>query len=157
MTPERQELFMIRGIIAGLTPEQQSDVNLCVSRIQTAIREAGEVGTAALALVGAISVGLCADGVTLRRSHPRGFDHGRCPIRHFRKQRRYAVMEDGKREGVMTPERGMSEKLQSCPHCGGQHWGQRHDDCPYVSLLADVTATEEQVQNARGILAAVNL
>jgi hypothetical protein len=35
-----------------------------------------------------------------------------------------------------------------CPHCGGEHWGQRFDDCPYVALLADPAATSEQKANA---------
>jgi hypothetical protein len=36
----------------------------------------------------------------------------------------------------------------TCPHCGGTHWGQRFDDCPYVRLVADPNATEEQRTNA---------
>lgn len=44
-------------------------------------------------------------------------------------------------------------KYPECPHCGGQHWGQRFDDCPYVDLLTDPNATEEQKMNAAGILA----
>jgi hypothetical protein len=36
----------------------------------------------------------------------------------------------------------------TCPHCGGQHWGQRFDDCPYVRLVSDKSATEEQKHNA---------
>ena len=39
-----------------------------------------------------------------------------------------------------------------CPHCGGQHWGQKFDDCPYVSLLQDSNATDGQRQNARDML-----
>jgi hypothetical protein len=35
-----------------------------------------------------------------------------------------------------------------CPHCGGTHLGQRFDDCPYVKLVVDESATEEQRQNA---------
>lgn len=35
-----------------------------------------------------------------------------------------------------------------CPHCGGEHWGQRFDDCPYVQILADPNASEEQRLNA---------
>lgn len=35
-----------------------------------------------------------------------------------------------------------------CPHCGGVHWGQRFDDCPYLKLSTDETASEEQRRNA---------
>ena len=35
-----------------------------------------------------------------------------------------------------------------CPHCGGIHYGQRFDDCPYVRILADPNASEEQKNNA---------
>jgi hypothetical protein len=35
-----------------------------------------------------------------------------------------------------------------CPHCGGLHYGVRYDDCPYLKLATDKTATEEQRQNA---------
>lgn len=35
-----------------------------------------------------------------------------------------------------------------CPHCGGEHWGQRFDDCPYIKLAVDETATDEQRANA---------
>lgn len=36
-----------------------------------------------------------------------------------------------------------------CPHCGGLHLGQRFDDCPYIKILKDPAATEEQRTNAR--------
>ena len=36
----------------------------------------------------------------------------------------------------------------TCPHCGGLHFGQRFDNCPYVKLAVDPTATEEQRTNA---------
>lgn len=39
-----------------------------------------------------------------------------------------------------------------CPHCGGLHFGQRFDDCPYVLLSTDTTATPEQRKNAAGWL-----
>jgi hypothetical protein len=35
-----------------------------------------------------------------------------------------------------------------CPHCGGEHWGQRFDDCVYVKLAHDQTASQEQRDNA---------
>lgn len=35
-----------------------------------------------------------------------------------------------------------------CPHCGGEHWGQRFDNCPFVNILADSQSTDEQRQNA---------
>jgi hypothetical protein len=35
-----------------------------------------------------------------------------------------------------------------CPHCGGQHWGQRFDDCPYIELAVDPAATQEQRDNS---------
>jgi hypothetical protein len=44
------------------------------------------------------------------------------------------------------PDKGV--RYPKCPHCGGQHWGQRFDDCPYVALLSDLTATKEQRANA---------
>jgi hypothetical protein len=34
------------------------------------------------------------------------------------------------------PDKGV--RYPKCPHCGGQHWGQRFDDCPYVALLSDL-------------------
>ncbi len=37
---------------------------------------------------------------------------------------------------------------QTCPHCGGLHLGQRFDDCPYVKLVSDPTASQEQKRNA---------
>lgn len=40
-------------------------------------------------------------------------------------------------------------KDQKCPHCDGLHLGSRFDDCPYVDLANDMTATEEQRENAR--------
>jgi hypothetical protein len=36
----------------------------------------------------------------------------------------------------------------TCPHCGGLHFGQRYDNCPYVRILADPNSTEEQRKNA---------
>jgi len=44
----------------------------------------------------------------------------------------------------------MSEAVinPKCPHCGGIHLGQRFDDCPYVKLVSDETATLEQRHNA---------
>lgn len=44
-----------------------------------------------------------------------------------------------------------------CPHCGGEHWGQRFHDCPFVKLVADQSATEEQRQNAASFLEAHRL
>lgn len=38
---------------------------------------------------------------------------------------------------------------QTCPHCGGLHYGRRFDDCLYVELANDQNATEEQRTNAR--------
>lgn len=35
-----------------------------------------------------------------------------------------------------------------CPHCGGEHWGQRFDDCPYIKLAVDMEASQEQRDNA---------
>lgn len=43
---------------------------------------------------------------------------------------------------------GASKGHPKCPHCGGEHWGQRFDDCPYVRLLSDPSASEEQRLNA---------
>lgn len=37
---------------------------------------------------------------------------------------------------------------QRCPYCGGLHYGQRFDDCPYIKLAVDEKATEEQRRNA---------
>jgi hypothetical protein len=47
----------------------------------------------------------------------------------------------------------MSEavRYQKCPHCGGEHWGQRFDDCPYVKILND-NSTTEQRDNSEGWL-----
>ena len=39
-----------------------------------------------------------------------------------------------------------------CPHCGGLHFGQRFDDCTFVRLLADPSATDEQRINAQEAL-----
>jgi hypothetical protein len=39
-----------------------------------------------------------------------------------------------------------------CPHCGGLHYGQRFDDCPYLKLVNDPNATEEQRANAKSFL-----
>lgn len=41
------------------------------------------------------------------------------------------------------------EPQPNCPHCGGLHLGQRFDNCPYVKLITDEQASEEQKQNAR--------
>lgn len=41
-----------------------------------------------------------------------------------------------------------------CPHCGGEHWGQRFDECPFIKILADPNATEEERQNATATLEA---
>jgi hypothetical protein len=38
--------------------------------------------------------------------------------------------------------------MEKCPHCGGEHWGQAFDDCPYIVLRYDQSATEEQRRNA---------
>jgi len=43
--------------------------------------------------------------------------------------------------------------LPTCPHCGGLHFGQRFDDCPYVKLANDPEASIEARANAAGILA----
>ena len=43
-------------------------------------------------------------------------------------------------------------QYQECPHCGGKHWGQRFDNCTYVNILNDPSATGEQRRNARDIL-----
>ena len=54
-------------------------------------------------------------------------------------------------------KRRASEPFQphrKCPHCGGEHWGQRFDDCTYVNIKADPNATEEERRNAAGTLAA---
>ena len=53
----------------------------------------------------------------------------------------------------MRKQKQASTGQPTCPHCGGWHWGQRFDDCPYVRLLADPSATDEQRANAREILA----
>lgn len=42
---------------------------------------------------------------------------------------------------------------QRCPHCAGLHYGQRFDDCPYVKLANDPSATKEQRENANAALA----
>jgi hypothetical protein len=44
--------------------------------------------------------------------------------------------------------------VNRCPHCGGEHFGQRFDNCPYVRLLTDPEATDEQRKNAAATLAA---
>ena len=37
---------------------------------------------------------------------------------------------------------------QICPHCSGLHYGQGFDACPYVALVTDPAATEDQRKNA---------
>lgn len=41
-----------------------------------------------------------------------------------------------------------------CPHCGGEHWGQKFNDCTFVNILADPNSTDEQRQNATAALEA---
>lgn len=54
------------------------------------------------------------------------------------------------------PKRKYSEPAQypKCSHCGGEHWGQRFDDCPYVNILKDSDSTEEQRRHATEALEA---
>ena len=53
--------------------------------------------------------------------------------------------------GGWMAERAMGEPIEypRCPHCGSRHYGQKFDDCPYVKLADDETATPEQRRNAR--------
>jgi len=44
--------------------------------------------------------------------------------------------------------------MKKCQHCGGEHWGQRFDNCPFVSILAASDSTEEQRTNATEALEA---
>ncbi len=54
------------------------------------------------------------------------------------------------RSNVSRSTKSLSDAVThpKCPHCGGLHMGQRFDDCPYVKLAVDETATEEQQKNA---------
>jgi hypothetical protein len=46
----------------------------------------------------------------------------------------------------------LEESMKRCPHCGGLHFGQRFDDCPYAKLARDPHATQEQRRNSQGWL-----
>ncbi len=52
------------------------------------------------------------------------------------------------------PRRKYPEPFQypKCPHCGGEHWGQRFDACPFVAIATDANATESQRTNAAATL-----
>lgn len=53
MTPEQQQLLMLRGTIVSLPQEQQLQINDLAMRIRDIVNGNPEVGTIALALVGA--------------------------------------------------------------------------------------------------------
>jgi hypothetical protein len=51
--------------------------------------------------------------------------------------------------GDLMKQQPQAGNVRICPHCGGQHWGQRFDNCPYVELVDNPSATDEQKANAR--------
>lgn len=48
----------------------------------------------------------------------------------------------------MTRKKVEYNPQPDCPHCGGIHYGQRYDNCPYLKLAAQGN------ENARSILEA---
>lgn len=54
------------------------------------------------------------------------------------------------RTGLSLP--AIPQICERCPHCGGLHFGQRFDDCVYVKMLDDPTATLEEKLTARAWL-----
>lgn len=53
MTPEQQTLLLIRGTIAGMTPEQQQRVAEQAARLREIANSKNDLGLMAFALVGA--------------------------------------------------------------------------------------------------------
>lgn len=53
MTQEEQTVLMIKGVVSGLSPEQKKQFDQVYVSIQNVIKENGDIGTLALALIGA--------------------------------------------------------------------------------------------------------